>query len=619
MVAFAFGAGFFNAASKERDRIKAEEADMKKMMWQNWQNNTLPEIRAARQVDELATSKMEQYLADPRVQGQPELAHYIAKGTITEEWKNIDDFFTKYEKDQTIVDPAIREKQLKALQSRFSYDMDDTGRASNFRLKQDRISVEPAPRRTLGQILSGRKTTQQLEQEAAGAMPGESIYQPTTPQFGAVKPSGTLSLKPIDQDRKKTLELITKENIKSPYLLNMSEYTDALLNQGPEAAARVAKFDDLPARERREFDRRLNVAVTEHLLKVAEETGNKELFNVLDNFDRKAALKAIAESTLSPEEKAKRKAEVSRLSGEFPDWAKNMTTLRFVSMLPDDTVVKYLGKQGYSSQEARDMKKAAKEVIAGYDKGLGDRAQAALAALGLAGLPPAAGTGANKPLEPGNIDLTNRPKVKNADGSVSTVSSIGIEDNGVFVNIPTISPDGTRLSEDDAVQLYRRTGQHLGKYQSQDEADKAAKQLSDQLGRELQSESNLRGQEQDPMAVTLEDIKAVEGGKTKGMPALKVLQAIRSGAKLDDAGMTEVAKSIVIDNETYAALQSGRVGADFNKVMKTKLYPALAREKIYANEAEAVADGVLPGQLFAVEGSDVPDIMTQEIVDYYKR
>lgn len=64
---------------------------------------------------------------------------------------------------------------------------------------------------------------------------------------------------------------------------------------------------------------------------------------------------------------------------------------------------------------------------------------------------------------PGNIDLYDRPKVRNADGSVSTVRTIGVEDDGYEVNIPTVV--GNRVvSDDDAYKEYRRTGKHLGKY-----------------------------------------------------------------------------------------------------------------------------------------------------------
>lgn len=80
-------------------------------------------------------------------------------------------------------------------------------------------------------------------------------------------------------------------------------------------------------------------------------------------------------------------------------------------------------------------------------------------------------------VETGNIDLNNRPVVKNDDGSISTVRSISINEDGVEVLIPTISPSGTVLTDEGAVELYRSTGKHLGKFKSSKEADAYAQTL----------------------------------------------------------------------------------------------------------------------------------------------
>lgn len=67
---------------------------------------------------------------------------------------------------------------------------------------------------------------------------------------------------------------------------------------------------------------------------------------------------------------------------------------------------------------------------------------------------------------PGNIDLTTRPKHKNADGSISTVKSLSLEEDGVEILIPTIADDGTALTDDQAVALYHTSGKFLGKFTS---------------------------------------------------------------------------------------------------------------------------------------------------------
>jgi len=83
-------------------------------------------------------------------------------------------------------------------------------------------------------------------------------------------------------------------------------------------------------------------------------------------------------------------------------------------------------------------------------------------------------------LEPGNIDLTKRPIVQNSDGSVSTVRSMSFEEDGAEILIPTVSPTGQVLSDEDAIALYHKTGQFLGKFGSVEAANAYAEQLHQQ-------------------------------------------------------------------------------------------------------------------------------------------
>lgn len=79
-------------------------------------------------------------------------------------------------------------------------------------------------------------------------------------------------------------------------------------------------------------------------------------------------------------------------------------------------------------------------------------------------------------LEPGNIDLTKRPKVKNKDGSVSTVRSITVEMDGHHILIPTVVGNQV-VSNEEAIRHFRKTSQHLGIYKTAEAAQKAAEQL----------------------------------------------------------------------------------------------------------------------------------------------
>jgi len=87
-------------------------------------------------------------------------------------------------------------------------------------------------------------------------------------------------------------------------------------------------------------------------------------------------------------------------------------------------------------------------------------------------------------LEPGNIDLNNRPIVRNPDGTISTVRSMGVNLDGREVLLPTVSPDGRILSPDEAVALYRQTGQHLGMFDTPEHSSAYAQQLHEDQARQ---------------------------------------------------------------------------------------------------------------------------------------
>jgi len=77
----------------------------------------------------------------------------------------------------------------------------------------------------------------------------------------------------------------------------------------------------------------------------------------------------------------------------------------------------------------------------------------------------------------GNIDLDARPVVKNPDGTISTVRSIGVNMDGREILIPTVSDDGRILSNDEAIKTFQQTGKHLGMFDTPEHATTYAKQL----------------------------------------------------------------------------------------------------------------------------------------------
>jgi hypothetical protein len=82
-----------------------------------------------------------------------------------------------------------------------------------------------------------------------------------------------------------------------------------------------------------------------------------------------------------------------------------------------------------------------------------------------------------KPVEEGNIDLKNRPVVKNTDGTISTVRSMSFRMGNTEILVPTVSDDGKILTENEAIKRYLDTGKHLGKFRTAEEATTFAKQL----------------------------------------------------------------------------------------------------------------------------------------------
>lgn len=80
-------------------------------------------------------------------------------------------------------------------------------------------------------------------------------------------------------------------------------------------------------------------------------------------------------------------------------------------------------------------------------------------------------------LSPGNIDLTKRPIVKNPDGTISTVRSMSFNEDGKEILIPTVSPDGRIMEENEAIDFYHKTGQKLGDFDTPENATSYANNL----------------------------------------------------------------------------------------------------------------------------------------------
>ena len=104
------------------------------------------------------------------------------------------------------------------------------------------------------------------------------------------------------------------------------------------------------------------------------------------------------------------------------------------------------------------------------------------------------------------LDPGSQPAVQNENGDISTVRTMGFEDNGRQVNVPSVPAEGGRImSNEEAYQRYKETGKHLGKYDTIDEASTAAERLHQQEAQQISQHP----QGQQPQ-ITPEMAKALE-------------------------------------------------------------------------------------------------------------
>jgi hypothetical protein len=81
-------------------------------------------------------------------------------------------------------------------------------------------------------------------------------------------------------------------------------------------------------------------------------------------------------------------------------------------------------------------------------------------------------------LEPGNIDLSKRKPIQHGGGR-ATVRSISVEMDGKHYLLPTVIGDKV-VGTEEAVQYFKKTGQHLGVFGSSEAADKAGQLIHEQ-------------------------------------------------------------------------------------------------------------------------------------------
>lgn len=151
-------------------------------------------------------------------------------------------------------------------------------------------------------------------------------------------------------------------------------------------------------------------------------------------------------------------------------------------------------------------------------------------------------------LEPGNIDLKNRPRVKNPDGSISTVRSMSTNIEGREVLLSTVSDDGRLLSDQEAIDAYRQSGKHLGIFDSPENATAYAEQLHNDQAALLKSSARTNA------------LKALES--VEGQPQQKVRDKFRGqGVNTDplSAPTPQPINRSMVEAEAFGLPQSTEV------------------------------------------------------------
>lgn len=118
-------------------------------------------------------------------------------------------------------------------------------------------------------------------------------------------------------------------------------------------------------------------------------------------------------------------------------------------------------------------------------------------------------------VEPGTIDIFNRPVVHNADGTISTVRSISVAlEKGLAALLPTVI-NGAVVSNDDAIRHYLQTHEHLGIFGSEGVAEAYAQLLHHEQDLEYSKLPNFD-----------------RGGVMPGLPGVPGLAVVHGGERV---------------------------------------------------------------------------------------
>lgn len=160
----------------------------------------------------------------------------------------------------------------------------------------------------------------------------------------------------------------------------------------------------------------------------------------------------------------------------------------------------------------------------------------------------------------GNIDVHNRPVVKNQDGSISTVRSMSVNFDGKEVLIPTVSDDGRIMSDDEAINTYLKTGRHLGMFSTPEAATAYAESLHNQ-----QADEYLPKEQNEPEGFWA-NVKDMVTGESRMTPEMEKLQSVSDAPELSEFNKdaAKVAWAQMMGNQQDQEIMLRNLGAEIS-------------------------------------------------------